>query len=120
LGFAIVKNHLEINRLREYLKKDEIVFHGYVSLFIDDKWVRCTPAFDKGVCRLSGVEPLAFDGVNDSMFQEFNKNRQFITYLHYYGEFSDLPFELMRSEMMKHYPHLFENKYESKEFSFIY
>jgi transglutaminase-like putative cysteine protease len=120
LGFAIVKNHLNIEKLIHYLRKDEIVFHGYVSLYIDGKWVRCTPAFDQKVCRISKVEVLEFDGENDSLFQEFTQDKAFMEYLHYYGEFTDVPLELMNNEMKLHYPHLFEEKYESKEFSFFH
>lgn len=120
LGFAIVRNHLESEKLLRYLRKEEIVFHGYVSLQINERWVRCTPAFDRRICRISGVAPLDFDGVNDSMFQAFSGSQRFMEYLHYYGEFDDLPIELMRSEMRIHYPHLFETKYNDREFSFIY
>lgn len=118
LGFAIVKNHLDVEKLIRYLRKDEIVFHGYVSLFLNDKWVRCTPAFDRRVCRVAGVEPLSFDGENDSLFQAYNGGKKFMEYIHSYGEFDGLPLELMRSEMKKHYPHLFEEPILTRDFSF--
>lgn len=120
LGFAIVKNHLNSDRLIHYLKKDEIVFHGYVCAYIQEKWVRCTPAFDRRICAISGVRPLSWDGLNDSMFQAFEKDQKFMEYVLYYGEFADLPIELMRSEMEAHYPHLYVKEYNSKEFSFLY
>ena len=37
LGFAIVKNHLEISKLKDFLKREEIVFHGYAEIFLDNK-----------------------------------------------------------------------------------
>lgn len=120
LGFAIVKNHLNSERLNHYLKKDEIVFHGYVSAFIEGEWTNCTPAFDRRICVISGVTPLQWDATSDSMFQEYEKDKKFMEYLHYYGEFPDVPLELMRSEMKLHYPHLFELEYNTKEFSFLY
>jgi transglutaminase-like putative cysteine protease len=118
LGYAIVTNHIGVERLTEYLKRKEIVFHGYVELFIDNKWVKCTPSFDKNICRLANVTPLNWDGENDSMFQEFDKGKKFMEYLHFYGEFDDVPIELMNSEMKKHYPHLFNESFNSKSFSF--
>jgi hypothetical protein len=42
------------------------------------------------------------------MFQEYENGNKFMEYLHFYGEFSDIPFELMHDEMRKYYPHLFE------------
>jgi len=120
LGFAIVTNHIGTEKLTHYLGRKEIVFHGFAVVFIQGKWVKCTPAFDKRVCSLSKVEPLEWDGEHDSLFQEFSNGFQFMEYLHNYGEFDEIPFELMKKEMKVYYPHLFLNKYDSKEFSFRY
>jgi hypothetical protein len=119
-GFAIVTNHLGVEKLFHYLQRSEIVFHGYVDVFLENKWVKCTPAFDKRICSLSGISPLDWDGKNDSMFQEVENGSKFMEYLHVYGEFADIPFELMHNEMYKYYPHLFENEFNSKEFSFFH
>jgi transglutaminase-like putative cysteine protease len=119
-GFAIVTNHIGVEKLTNYLRRHEIVFHGYVEVFLENKWIKCTPAFDKRVCRLSGVSTLDWDGKNDSMFQEFENGKKFMEYLHFYGEFADIPFELMHQEMKKYYPHLFATNFDSKEFSFKY
>jgi transglutaminase-like putative cysteine protease len=120
LGFAIVANHIGVEKLIKYLKRNEIVFHGYVEVFLNEKWIKCTPAFDKNVCRLSKVAPLDWDGENDSMFQEYSNGNKFMEYLQLYGEFSEIPFELMHAEMKKYYPHLFKNQYNTAEFSFIH
>lgn len=117
-GFAIVTNHIGVEKLINYLQRNEIVFHGYVEVFLENKWIKCTPAFDKRVCRLSGVSPLDWDGKNDSMFQEFESEKKFMEYLHFYGEFADIPFELMHQEMRNYYPHLFVKEFNSKAFSF--
>jgi hypothetical protein len=118
LGFAIVLNHLGADKLKEYLKRKEIVFHGYSSVFIDNTWVRCTPAFDKKICRLTGVPALNWDAENDSLFQQEINGGKFMEYTHHYGEFADIPFQLMESEMKTYYPHLFSQKYDSRAFSF--
>ncbi len=120
LGYAIVVNHIGTDKLERYLRKKEIVFHGYVSLFLGGKWVKCTPAFDRKVCRINRVAPLEWGGKTDSMFQEFEGGQQFMEYVHFYGDFDDVPVELMNSEMQSHYPHLFEEVYDSKEFSFFH
>ncbi len=120
LGYAIVVNHIGTDKLEKYLQKKEIVFHGYVSLFLEGKWIKCTPAFDQKVCRINKVSPLNWDGKTDSMFQEFEGNQQFMEYVHFYGDFEDVPVQLMNDEMKLHYPHLFEEQFESKEFSFFH
>jgi transglutaminase-like putative cysteine protease len=120
-GYAVVRNHLENEKLEQVLQSDLIVFHGYADLYLDGKWVKCTPAFDKRVCRLSGVNPLDWDGISDSLFQEHDKeSKRFMEYVEYYGEFEDVPIELMNSEMKKYYPHLFEQSYKSSIFQFNY
>lgn len=120
MGFAIVKNHIGVEKLTSYLKREEIVFHGFVELFLHDKWVKCTPAFDERICAISKVEPLNWDGETDSLFQAYEKDQLFMEYIHFYGIFSDVPIELMNSEMKKYYPHLFESEFNQKEFSFLH
>lgn len=120
LGYSIVTNHIGVERLTSYLKREEIVFHGYVELYLNEKWVKCTPAFDQRICKLTKVAVLDWDGETDSMFQAFEGDNKFMEYLHFYGEFADVPIDLMNSEMKKYYPHLFEEKYNSREFSFYH
>lgn len=120
LGYAIVTNHIGVEKLTHYLRRDEIVFHGFVDVHLNGKWVKCTPAFDQRICRVSGVTPLDWDGEMDSLFQEFDQGKKFMEYKHFYGTFNDVPIELMNAEMKAHYPHLFEEMYDSKEFSFYH
>lgn len=120
LGYAVVRNHIGVEKLEKYLKRSEIVFHGYVEVFLNDQWIACTPAFDKRICRLSGVPPLDFDGKTNSMFQAYSGEKQFIEYLHYYGTFYDVPVDFMNAEMKNYYPHLFDEVWDSKEFSFFH
>lgn len=120
LGYGIVVNHIGTERLSSYLQRHEIVFHGYTSVLIDGKWVKATPAFDRGVCRISKVAPLDWDGKSDAMLQAYQGEKQFMEYIHIYGEFDDVPIALMNSEMKKYYPHLFEKEFNSKQFSFFH
>lgn len=118
LGFGIVKNHIGVEKLTSYLQRDEIVFHGFVDVYLNAKWTKCTPAFDQRICAMSGVEPLEWNATEDSLFQEFSSNGRFMEYLHFYGVFPDVPFELMHQEMYKYYPHLFDEQIETRPFSF--
>lgn len=120
LGYAIVTNHIGVEKLTHYLRREEIVFHGFVDVYLNGKWVKCTPAFDQRICRVSGVTRLDWDGETDSLFQEFDQGKKFMEYKHFYGTFNDVPIELMNAEMKAHYPHLFEEMYDSKEFSFYH
>lgn len=113
LGFANVRNHLADDQLIEVLKTDVFVFHGYVAVYINGKWVKATPAFNKELCAFYNVPPLAFDGENDSIFHAFDQNgQQFMEYLHEYGEFNDLPYDLFVTELKRYYGHLLNEQDE--------
>lgn len=118
LGFGIVKNHIGVEKLVYYLRKDEIVFHGFVEAYLNGKWTKCTPAFDRRICRLNGVDPLEWDGTHDSLFQAWRGEEQYMEYLHFYGMFDDVPLVLMHAEMYAHYPHLFHDPIDTDTFSF--
>lgn len=120
LGFGIVKNHIGVEKLLHYLKRPEIVFHGFVEVFLGGNWVKCTPAFDRKICRLAGVEPLSWNGYDDSLFQEYTHGKRHMEYLKFYGSFDDVPFALMHAEMKEYYPHLFEHPVDEPGFSFHY
>lgn len=107
LRFATVRNHLVTRRLREVMKTDLFVFHGYNEFFIDEKWVKATPAFNRSLCEKFGVLPLEFDGRSDSIFHTYDTaGRLHMEYIHDYGHFDDFPFDLMVEEFKKYYAHL--------------
>ncbi len=108
LGFAIVRNHLTTERLRQRMKTDVFVFHGFTELFLEGRWVKATPVFNLSLCQRFGVPPLEFDGRRDSIFHPFDRHgHKYMEYLYDYGRFADLPYELMVHEFRKHYPQFF-------------
>jgi hypothetical protein len=109
LSFYIVRNHIATDRLEKLLKRDYLVFHGAAEMFIDGRWLKATPAFNRQLCEFLGVEPLVFDGTRDSIFQEYDGyGGKFMEYLHEYGAFPDLPYEFYLAELSKHYGHVFD------------
>ena len=107
LGFAVVKNHIGTGRVEVALRTNLLAFHGYVELFLNGKWVKATPAFNKGLCDRLGVEPLQFDGENDSLFQEYDREGgKYMEYVRDLGIYNDLPFELMLATFREYYPHI--------------
>lgn len=110
LSFYIVRNHIATERLEKALRKNYLVFHGAAEVFLGGRWLKTTPAFNKELCKYLGVDALEFDGTRDSIFQEYDhKGNVFMTYLHDYGAFADLPYDLYLEELAKHYPHIFGN-----------
>jgi transglutaminase-like putative cysteine protease len=107
LGFANVRNHIGTAKLEAILNTDILVFHGYAEIYLHDKWIKVTPVFNKELCEKLNVKPLEFNPNDDSIFQEYNENGgRFMEYLHQYGHFADIPYELFMDELLKHYPHL--------------
>ena len=50
LSFYIVRNHIATDKLEKLLQKNYLVFHGAAELFLDGKWLKTTPAFNKKLC----------------------------------------------------------------------
>jgi len=115
LSFYNVKNHIATERIEKILGTNVLVFHGAAELFLDGRWLKTTPAFNRRLCEKLNVAPLEFDGSQDSIFQQFDKTGAvFMDYLHEYGDFADFPYELALSEMQKNYPHIFQSEKYTK------
>lgn len=105
LGFANVRNHLTTRQLQEYMGGSNLfVFHGYTELFLQEKWIIATPAFNIELCERHGVVPLEFDGKNDSMFQAFNlKSEKYMEYVQKHGSYPDVPIKRILSAWKAEY-----------------
>lgn len=108
LRFADVRNHLCTPRLRELMGGDVFVYHGYVELEIEGRWLKATPAFDLALCERFGVVPLEFDGREDSIFHPFDEDdRRHMEYLRDRGRFADVPVDEIQRAFREAYPRLF-------------
>ncbi|MDK9704186.1 MAG: transglutaminase family protein [Sulfuritalea sp.] len=106
-GFADVRNHLTTEKLAKLLGTDVYAWHGYVSLWLDGKWVKATPAFNLEMCQRFGVLPLDFDGEHDSQMHPYNSsNQRHMEYVRQRGEFDDLPYDELVADMLAMYPAL--------------
>ena len=55
IGFADVRNHLATPKLLDRLGTDVFVFHGYSELFLDGRWLKAAPTFNRELCERFGV-----------------------------------------------------------------
>ncbi len=106
LGFADVRNHLASPRLLALIKSDLFIWHGYVEVYLDGRWVKATPVFDRALCEKFGVAPLAFDGRSDSLFQAYDGGRRFMEYVRDRGVHADIPIEDVLKDFHVYYPGL--------------
>lgn len=109
IGLADVRNHLSSPALIEWLRSDVFVMHGYTEIKLNGRWVKATPAFDKVLCEKMGVEPLEFNGQDDSIFHEFNgEGARHMEYMQEHGHFDDVPFDFIVQGVATAYPHLMD------------
>jgi transglutaminase-like putative cysteine protease len=110
LGLAKVKNHIAVDHIIEKFGSDVLVPHGYIEIYLNNKWVKATPAFNKELCKILNVHVLDFDGENNSVFQEFDQSGKqvFMEYLEDYGTFNEVPIPFMFQLMTDHYPKIKE------------
>ncbi|MBW2368352.1 MAG: transglutaminase family protein [Deltaproteobacteria bacterium] len=105
LGFADVRNHLSTERMRKFMKSDIFFWHGYTSIYLDDKWVKATPAFNIELCEKFRLRPLEFDGTNDSIYHPFDmEGAKHMEYIRNRGEYADLPLNDMIESFKEKYP----------------
>lgn len=111
LCFFDVRNHIGIDKFINIIKTDVLTMHACTDIYLNEKWVKATPAFNKALCDKLGVPVLEFDGENDSIFQQFDENgNQFMEYLHDFGTFHDIPHDMFVAQLKKHYGHFFEHE----------
>ncbi|MEP3562096.1 MAG: transglutaminase family protein [Marinobacter sp.] len=111
LGLADVRNHLSSPKLIEWLQSDVFRMHGFIELYLNGRWVKATPAFNKKLCALMNVDVLEFDGVNDSIFQEYTESgAAHMEYINNHGVFDDVPHRFILDGIMAAYGHLFEEE----------
>ena len=105
LGFADVRNHLSTERLRQTMKTDVFVWHGYTALWLEGAWRKATPAFNLSLCEKFGLLPLEFDGLHDSLYHPYDQaGQRHMEYVHERGRFDDLPLEAIRATFAEVYP----------------
>lgn len=119
LRLAKVSNHIAAERLIAKLGTNELAPHGLVDVFYNNQWKKCSPAFNKALCDMYNVDVLDFDGTEDSIMQEYNKDQaKFMSYLEDFGHFEDVPLETIRTIFKSHYPELYEQYKAASEVKF--
>jgi transglutaminase-like putative cysteine protease len=104
IGFANVKNHLATGQLLDYMGTDIFAYHGFTEFYLDGRWVKATPAFNKELCQRHNVAPLEFNGREDSIFHAYNNDKSpFMEYLEYLGTYSDIPVDVILAGFEKVY-----------------
>jgi hypothetical protein len=90
--------------MRAHMKTDVFVWHGYTSIYIDENWVKATPAFNIELCEKFRLKPLDFDGGSDSIYHPFDQlGNKHMEYIRNRGEFPDVPIDKIIETFQRHY-----------------
>ncbi len=96
VGFANVRNHLVTKQLLDFMGNNVFVYHGFVEFYLEGKWIKATPAFNRELCIKHKVVPLEFNGREDSIFQPYNlENQKFMEYVEFLGVYADIPVDII-------------------------
>ncbi|MFD9733244.1 transglutaminase family protein [Umezawaea sp. NPDC059074] len=109
--YGDVRNHLASPRLEELMGGKVFTFHSLTTAYLDGKWVRATPVFNKMLCTLYKIKPLDFDGRTDSMYHPFDEDgRRHMEFLRAHGDFDDVPYDMVVDGIRAAHPRLFEGR----------
>ncbi|MFX0057236.1 MAG: transglutaminase-like domain-containing protein [Candidatus Heimdallarchaeota archaeon] len=99
-------NHKVSQKVIDFMGHNVMYYHGYSEFFLNNKWIKLTPSFDKATAIKGGFLPMVeFDGENDAVFPPFDDDGNlFGEYVKDRGIHADLPL----NEIEK----VFEEKYE--------
>jgi transglutaminase-like putative cysteine protease len=108
LLYGDVRNHLASPRLIKLIGGNVFTYHALNTVYLDGRWVKTTPVFNKLLCRLYRITPLEFDGRQDSLYHPHDENgRQHMEFLRWRGEFDDFPYEEVVNGLRSAHPALF-------------
>jgi hypothetical protein len=90
--------------MRKHMKDDVFFWHGYASIYLDEVWLRATPAFNIELCQRFRLRPLDFDGRSDALLQPFDlEGNRHMEYIRYRGEFMDVPIDQIAKTFGREY-----------------
>ena len=104
LIFADIVNHRAPKSAIEFMGTNIFTYHGYVALYLEGKWIKVTPAFDRETSLKAEYPLVEFDGYKDAIFlPKDEKGRDFIEYQKIHGAYFDLPLEELLASWRKVY-----------------
>jgi transglutaminase-like putative cysteine protease len=96
LGYSDVKNHLQSEKLRQTMGTDLFVWHGFVEVWLDSRWLKVSSAFNVELCERFGTRVLEFDGTADALMHPYDRaGKRHMEYVAHRGSYRDLPFDEM-------------------------
>lgn len=116
IHLADIINHKISQKVIDFMGTKVMYYHGYAEIYLDDKWIKLAPVFDKKTAHKAGFLPLVdFDEDNNAMFSKYDTNGNlFVEYIKDHGVYSYLPLEEIKEVFQKKYGDLVEKGLNSK------
>jgi len=104
-------NHKISQRFKDFMGTDAFYCHAYSELWLNGKWVKATPVFDKETSIKGKFFPIIeFDGENDALFSEYDEEgNKFVEYIGDHSSFADCPIEKIDRIFTENYPKWYRN-----------
>ena len=111
-------NHKIPQKVVDLMRTNTFFYHGYSELFIDGKWIKAAPIFDKNTSIKGGFFPMIeFDGENHALFSHYDLDGNlFVEYINDRGIHADLPYEDIDRVMKKEYNYFYESSFSLESF----
>ena len=102
--YADLVNHNLPGRLGWVLGSDRMVYHTYAELFVEGRWVKATPSFERPLCEKMGWRVVEFDGREDAVLHALDLGgRPHIEYVLDRGHLPHVPLADMLSTWLREY-----------------
>ncbi|MFQ6125595.1 MAG: transglutaminase domain-containing protein [Candidatus Heimdallarchaeota archaeon] len=109
LHFADIINHRSSPHLQEFMGTKVFVFHGYTEVYLVNRWIKLTPAFDATLCEKHNLPVCTFNGVDDAIFPSHDKlGNLFVEYVRDRGVYANLPYKEIFDTFSRYYGSRFE------------
>jgi len=104
-------NHKISQRLVNLMGTKAFHCHAYSEIYLNRKWVKAAPIFDKKTCIKGNFFPMIeFDGDNDALFAPFDiEGNKFVEYIGDWGIYADVPQKKIDQIFCEKYPHWYPN-----------
>ena len=74
IHFVDFINHRLSDDLEKMWGTKVMAAHCYTELYIENKWVKATPALDKAICDRHNFKTVEFDGENDALLHSLDRD----------------------------------------------
>ena len=103
LYFADIKNHKAPKKLTDIMG-NIFIFHCYCGVWIDNRWLKLAPTFNREMFSKIRVPANDFDGFHDAILPLLDLDGEtFVEYIKDRGEAYDIPYEEIIAVFRHHY-----------------